>query len=346
MQNITDAILEYVDFFCKAFYNGAKWDITTMSTLLFRIFMFASCGLLTYSALSYLKKYKIFSALFTKITGNAKAYDRIRRAQMRAELENKSACFTRQKKESLITKMYALISKTGVIEKIPGFSEAGFIVCVIAVDLCLFAWMTFSKGLVTGAVSATAFVIVVCYCLSLAAYNRKVKLERQLLQFTNACASASLQYSNIIDIFGTIYDQFSSPLKEGLEACYVEAKQTNNKELALRHLKEKYDSVQFSFVVDNMELCSLKTGNYYSVARDIAEPISIFNTSYEKKRVLLRNAKINITVMFCVAVGILAALSVFLENLKDTLFNTTFGNISIIAIILLYFYGLNIKTEK
>lgn len=340
MDSLTNVIKKIVPYF-----NGT-WDALSICTLIFRLLLLMSCCFFVVSVLYYLKKYRIFKAIWVKFTGNAREYDRIRRTQMRAELEERSNSFSKKEKSSFITKLYTVISKTGIIEKVPGFSEFGFLISVCIATVILFGFMTYKKGLTVGIVSAVGFTLVVWYTLSLIAYNRKINLEKQLLQFTNACASASLQYSNIIDIFGAIYEQFSAPLKEGLEACYVEAKQTNNKELAIEHLKERYDSVQFSFVIDNLELCSSMTGDYYSVSQDITEPLSIYNTSHEKKRVLLRNAKINITAMFVIAFGILYALSMFLGNLTETLFNTTIGNISLIGLILLYFYGLNMKAEK
>lgn len=317
-----------------------------VSTLICRVLMLIGCCVFIFSLIKYLRTYKIFQGLFSKITGNAREYDRIRRTQMREEINKKKKSFQKNEKVNPIISIYSKIYQTGIVEKIPGFSEFGFLVVVIMIGLIIFSIFTYKQDITTGLFAMGGFLLVAWYSLSLIAYNRRTKLESQLLQFTNACASASMQYSNIIDIFGAIYEQFSAPLKEGLEGCYVEAKQTNDKALALKHLKDKYDSTQFSFVIDNLELCSSKTGDYYTVARDISDTISIYSSSHEKKRALLRNAKINITAMFAIGIGILFSLSKFLGNLNEVLFHTTFGNISLIGLVLLYFYGLNMKAEK
>lgn len=335
-----------LEHFLSFFYTGGEWTPFSIGMLVFRILLLISCCLFVLSVFLYLKKYKILQAFYVKLTGNAREYDRIRRTQMKAELQEKRSSFTKKKKGSLISSVYALIKNTGIVEKVPGFSESGFIILVLLLALLVFFCTWLRKGFVVGCVSGAAVLLIVWYSLSLAAYSRKVRLERQLLQFTNACASASMQYANVIDIFGFIYEQFSAPLKEGLEACYVEAKQTNNKEMALYHLKEKYDSSQFAFVIDNLELCSSATGDYYTVARDIAETVSIYSASHERKRVTLRNAKINITAMFVIGIGILYSLSIFLGTLTDVIFNTTAGNISVIVLVLVYLYGLNMKADK
>lgn len=94
-----------------------------------------------------------------------------------------------------------------------------------------------------------------------------------------------------------------------------------------------------------MELCSSVTGDYYAVARDISDTISIYNTSHEKKVTLLRNAKLNITVMFIISAGILYALGQFLGNLSSVIFDTGVGNIMLISLLVIYLYGLNMKAE-
>ena len=338
--------MNMLDNLTNFFYSGGGWSVFSIGFAIFRILLFFSLFFFVLSIGLYFKKYKILKALFLKITGNVQEFDRIRRTQMRIELDSKKESFAKNKKKNIITDIYLMISRTGIIEKIPGFSEFGFLIIALVIASAIFLILFFKKGFLVALVATAAFLVVLWYAMSLIAYNRKMQLEGQLLSFTNECASASMQYANIIDIFGAIYEQFSSPLREGLEACYVEAKQTSNKEIALKHLKERYDSVQFSFVLDNLELCSDATGDYYTVARDIADPVSVYNSSHEKKRVVLRNSKVTITTMLAICIAILSALSAFLGNVYEVLLNTTIGNISLIALVLLYFYGLNIKSER
>lgn len=335
-----------IEQFLHLFYDGNGFDVMAIVTLCVRIGMILSVGVFAFSIFAYIHEYKLVEALFSKLSGNAREYDRIRRKQMKAELEASKDVFAKPKKKSFMTGIYALIKQTGIMEKIPGFSESTFLTLSVLASLIIFVWMSFLRGIIVGFVSTGAFLVVLWYCLSLIAYNRRIKLEEQLLQFVNACATSSMQYASLIDIFGNIYDQFRSPLREALEYCYTEAKQTNNKEMAIEHLKDRFDSVQFAFVIDNLELCSKNTGDYYSASRDIAETISIYMTSHEKKKTSLRNAKVLITAMFAFGIAIVFALSLFLDNLAETLLGTSIGNIAIIALILLYFYGLNMKAEK
>lgn len=337
-----DRIIETV----QKIITGSPVELIDIWYVIFRVLLFISVCCFVGFTVQYLVKFKIFHVLFAKITGNARKYDRIRREQLKKELANRENAFAKEEKESFMSKLYAMIAKTGIVEKIPGFSEAGFLIIVSLILFVLFIVLTYYRGIIVGLAGTTAVSVAGWYCLSIIVYNRKMKLERQLLHFTNACASASMQYPNIIDIFGDIYEQFSEPLKDGLETCYVEAKQTSNKLLALKHLKDKYYSTDFSFIIDNLELCSANTGDYTAAARDIAEMVAIHNESYENKRVILRKTKIKLTILFVIGIGIMFALSLFLGNIKYVLFQTTLGNLAIIALILLYFYGINLKAEK
>lgn len=331
----------------KTAFIPAEFNALGIVTLVFRILTLISCAALILFFGKYLIQYRVFEGAWAKLTGNMHEYDRIKRQQLKKDIAARENSFSKEKKKmSFIGKIYALITASGIIETVPGFSESAFLATLIALALIIFTVVSFFRNAIIGLVFAAVFLLVTWYTLDLIAYNRKMKLEKQLLQFTNACASASLQYSNIIDIFGAIYDQFESPLREGLETCYVEAKSDNDKEAAIKHLQEKYNSSQFNFVIDNLQLCSSVTGDYYAVSRDISETISIYSQSHEKKRTLLRNAKVNISLMFVVALGILYSLSIFVGGIWNILFNTTVGNIVGLSLIVVFFYGMNLKTEK
>lgn len=294
----------------------------------------------------YLRDYKIFQSIFAKVKGNVYEYDRLRRKQMKKEMEQREKAFQKELKDNKISKLYRMISMTGISEKIPGFSELGLIILFGFITVVLFVIIAVLRNLFVALVISISFIVIGWYTLSLIIYSRKCNLERQLLQFINACASASMEYSNIIDIFGAIYEQFDNPLRDAIEQCYVEAKKFNDKQIAIKHMEERFDSDQFAFVIDNMELCSATTGDYYTATRSIAATIATYSQSHEKKKAMLRNGKINIAIMFFLSLIIVGSLSVFLGDITDLLFHTTIGNLSLLALFLLFFYGMNLKAEK
>lgn len=312
-----------------------------------KVLLFLCVGAMFGFLAKYMIDYKVVSLIVAKIRGDILEYDRVKRTQIRASLESSRSILDQDEKEkdTPISKLYRRIEMTGVSIKFPGFSETTFICMVVLVGIALFATLTICSSLLTGMLLLLAYLVAVWYCLGLITYMRKQNVESQLLQFTNSCASASRQYSSIIDIIGAVYDQFEGAFREALEACYVEAKTTNNQELAFMHLKGKFDSTQLAFIIDNFVMCSASTGDYYMTATDLSKTVSIYATSHEKKAITLRNAKIEVCVMFVIAGVIMYALGSFFESGLDVIFHTTIGNLLLIVMISIFLAGISIKAD-
>ena len=298
----------------------------------------------------YIRDYRVVQMLVEKLRGNAAEVDRIKRTQVKEALETSKSVIrsaeAKGKKTSLATKVFAQIDATGVLEAVPGFSETTFIAVVLCLDGALAIAVAVARNLV---VAAAVFVVValsVWYSLTIAEYVRRTHVDSQLLQFTNACATASRQYSNIVDIVGSIYDQFTGAFRDSLQAFYIEAKATNDRDAAIEHLKSKFSSDQLAFVLDNFVLCSQSTGDYYSVAMDLSKTIAIYVASHEKKAVVLRNAKVNICVMFVICIAIVLSMEQFFSGAMDVMLNTTVGNVLLVSLGGVFFYGMSMKAEK
>ena len=322
----------------------------TLATFILKCALFLCVGTFSGCMISYIKNYHIIELVITKIKGDVLEYDRIRRQQMKKDItEDRSFLKTsneKETKESFISKIYRRLEMTGITEKIPGFSELMFAILILIFAIIIFGALTIFSSIYTGIAGAAVFLIGTWYILGIIAYNRRMHVESQLLQFTNSCASASRQYSNIIDIIGSIYDQFTGSFRESLEACYVEAKTTNDSDTAFKHLTNKYDSAQFSMIIDNLIMCSSSTGDYYSTAIDLTKIITVYSSSHERKTVTLRNSKVNIVVMFVISAFIIYALSVFFDGAINMLIHTPLGNIILIAFVAVFVFGMSIKTEK
>lgn len=311
------------------------------------LLLFASCIFFGFSIGKYLKDYKVFPLLYAKILGQVTEVDRIRRMQMRETFQKNSDILAKeseQKEPTIIEKFYRKISMTGISSLLPGFSEASSLIVMCFTGLLCFVLVSFLRNITVGIAVTVAYFCILLYLLNILAYKRKIQVEVQLLDFVNTVATASRQYSNLIDIFGATYESFNGALSKALEECYVEAHVLNNNDIAIQHLKDKFDSIQFAFILDNLLLCSKETGDYFSVSTDLSKTVSIYIYSHEKKQAILKNAKITLTIMAILTVGIIYILGMFLGGV-DLLIVTTGGTIVLIAMILLYFYGLNMKVD-
>lgn len=306
----------------------------------------------------YFKSNHIFGLIYANITQNINKRDDLHKKNITADIkQKKNQLFNSLDKKTgkqnrikvfihnISKKINSLIFYTGLLN-IPGFSTTTMFILLGIVLIIVFTVATIFRGVELGIVCIVAILFFFYYGLDMIKYSRKNKLEGQLLQFINDVTSASLQYVNIIDIFGVIYPNYSDPLRGALQYCYTEAKRTRNQALAMEHLKEKFDSIQFNFIIDNFILCSKTTANYTEVSTNLADTVTIYNTSFEKKKAITRNAKIELIAMFGISLVILHSMSSILPNLYSTLFSTSFGNILLIVLMSIFLYGINIKGER
>lgn len=318
----------------------------SIATLVFVFVIFVVSLVIGASIAKWLKDYKIFQYIFANVAGKAEELDKIRRTQMKEAFKNSSDIMSNSdKKPTFIEKVYKYIQMSGIIEKVPGFSETAFLVIMVVVNIVAFIAMTLKASMIVGITIVVVINFMVYYLLSIAIYRRAVAVENQMIDFVNLIASTSRQYSNIIDIFGVIYEKFKNPLRTALELCYVEAKQTNNTELALEHLKDKFDSNQFEFIIDNLLLCSKENGQYFSVALDLSKMSNVYFSSYQKKMAILRQAKINLTVMFLLSIGIIYMMSSFIGGGLVAMVTSTSGIVICSFMIMLYLYAMNMKAR-
>lgn len=317
-----------------------------IATIVFVFVMFVTALVVGWSIAKWLKDYKIFQYIFANVAGKTTELDKIRRNQMKEAFKNSSDIMSsNDKKPTLIERIYKYIQMSGIIERVPGFSETAFLVIIVVINVLVFAIMTSKSSMIVGITLAIVVDFMVYYLLSIAIYRRAVVVENQMIDFVNLIASTSRQYSNIIDIFGVIYEKFKNPLRSALELCYVEAKQTNNAELALEHLKDKFDSNQFAFVIDNLLLCSKENGQYFSVALDLSKMSNVYFSSYQKKMSILRHAKINLTVMFFLSFGIVYMMSSFIGGGIVAMMTSTSGIVIGALMLMLYLYAMNMKAR-
>lgn len=331
----------------KAFPFSINFTSTVgIATFLFMLIMFGIALFIGYSIAKWLRDYKIFQFIFAKIMRKSLALDKIRRVQMQTAFKKKSDIMANSnEKPTLLQKLYRAIQMSGVVEAIPGFSENSFLVFLSIANLMLFSVVSFQKSILVGLVLTVIFNFAIYYLLEILSYRRAVSVEDQMIDFVNLIASTSRQYSNIIDIFGVIYEEFSNPFQKALEECYVEAKQNNHTEVALEHLKDKFDSNQFEFVIDNLSLCSKENGQYFSVAMDISKISGIYYASYQKKKSILRQSKMNLSLMFFLAIGILFMMSNFIGGGMIAMITSTSGIILSSLMVALYLYAMNMKAR-
>lgn len=307
------------------------------------IALLLSAGFIAFSFVFYLKKYHIIQTIIAKANHKTYEYNRNRRKQLKTKLETVSAYS--ETKFSALEKIFLYIKKLGIMSVLPGFTETHILVLYIV----LVAAISISIGSVFGSISGIFFCTLLLVATKIlgdfSIHRKKELLEDQLTLFINACEGAAGIHNDIIDIIGEVYERMRPPLRGYLEECYIEAKTFHKKSEALKHLKEKTDSVYFESIIDNLYQCSEYTGNYRQTVDDIRGPIRVYQTCKKRKQALVRNARVNILTMTCIGLAIIYSAMSFFTGMQEVLFHSPIGIVLLGIVAATLLAGMTIKTS-
>lgn len=346
MENLN---MDYVFLGCKI----------TIFTLLFLGFILL---------IRYLMNNHIFKLIFAKIKGNIAEADRIRASNIRKsislnvnkkqsdagdELEQlKKLLAPKEEKhnkigdflEKIHLRTYSLLYYSGLIDK--GFSITTLFILLVLVTITASLFIGLFISPMLGIASAILIPVAFWYTLHIQALIKREHLENQLTTFVNSCASASMKYVSLIDILGEVYPDMEEPLKSALKYCYNEAKQKYDTDTALMHLKNKFNSEQFNFVIDTLALCSRMMGDYRVTSNDIADTTKIYYDNYIKKQTAYKIGRSHVILIGLSAFGLTFILGSFISGLWDTALHTTLGNILSILFVILFVCGITMRSKR
>lgn len=234
-------------------------EIRDIVTVILEILIACSLGFFSFSLVAWLRRMQIFKTWLAKKRGDIEEVEKLRQRQYQMRLQND--IFAPETEEKWIDKMYRFIAKTGITSHVM-LSVTDIMYLYLIFIVLFFAVTALLANLVVGVIFTVA-VILVSYilCNTYSDYQRR-RIEAQMYDFINMCATASNISPNIVDIFGHIYEKVEAPLNGYLEECYNEAKQTHNNIVALEHLRQKSDSFMFQIIIDSFSTASAMNESY------------------------------------------------------------------------------------
>ena len=310
--------------------------------LILKVVLFISITVLSFSTLAYLKKYNILKLIYTKFRGKTTDFDRIHRKNVKIDA---ASINTDTPKLKLLDKIYKYISNSGIEDVVPGFSESAFLFILCSIGIVVFFAMTYIGTVFLGILSIILLFFLSFYIMYILGRARRNRIDKQLLFFLDSCSLGSTQYDSIIDIFGAVYPSLDEPLQSAIKDCYIEAKQTNNKRKALKHLKKKCNTQQFNMIIDTFMVCEETTNKFTEVSKVLSKNIDNYQQMKNHIGRVQASARTSIGVLGGLCVFIVYFITSFFETSLMVFIDTAFGNILLIAYILLIFYGMNIKTD-
>lgn len=308
--------------------------------------LFAALAFIAIRVALWLNEIKFFQIIWAKITHNIAKQNLLHRENLKKKVLAERQEFKRTE-YTLLEKIYLMIDQTGIMNKLPpGFNELSVLISYgqLVGIAALIVGLVY-KSVVLALLLVVGTVVLTRQICHMIIRHRRIKLESELFIFINACQCSASTHTDIINIFEDIYDQMQAPLNTMLEQCVAEANYTSDKAMALKHLKESTSSIQFYSVINNLEVCSQTSGDYEKVIENLRDTLRIYSASLEKKKSLLRNARMNGAIMAVLGGVILYMCNIFFDGFIVQLFTSTVGIALFGVMLFLIVIGLTQSVE-
>lgn len=298
-------------------------------TIVFSILILLAIGFFVLSAVGWVFKTEPYKVIWAKYRGDIKKLDKIRKRQFILKQEND--IFITEKKEKFTDKLYNFVAKTNIVKHFPSMSVSDVINFGALGLIILFIVLSLIFG-IPKAFLYVVFVIIILFAIGKnVIYRNRFNVEKQMYDFINACSSASTITPNIIDIFGNIYVQMDAPLSGLLEECYLEARQTHDEQMALKHLRNKLDSFMFQTVIDAFSTASQMNEGYKTVLEFLRPIVSNNDELVNTQLASIRNTRVELAVMFGIGMVILFAMQFFVESAGNVLLTSFVGQFLLVC---------------
>lgn len=298
-----------------------------------------------YGLIAYIREYRLLQLLWARITKDIEARNKIRRESVikKARMAMESLD---EVEYSIMERVYQKIDQCGILKVLPGFNETAVLFLTVMLLAILFIVIASLRDAAVAAAVVVTLVILLNNACNVAIHRRKEKLELEMFSFINACQCSASTHPDIISIFEDIYDDMNEPLATMLEECVLKANSNEmTKHDCLKELRQNSPSKRFYAIINNLEVCSDTNGDYVGVINDLRETVRIYHTSLEKRKSLLRNARINVLIMAALGIFILRACNGFVDGFTDILIGSTAGIILLIVLVLVLILGLTINID-
>lgn len=312
-------------------------------TIIFDILILLAVGFFVLSVVGWIFRTEPYKVIWAKYKGDIKRLDRIRKQQFILKQEND--IFSTEKKEKITDKLYNFVAKTNITKHFPSLSVSDVINFGVAILFILFVILSLFFGPAKSLLYIAVIVLILFAIGKNRIYKNRFNIEKQMYDFVNACSSASSITPNIIDIFGNIYVQMDAPLSGLLEECYLEARQSHDEQLALKHLRNKSDSFMFQTVIDAFSTASQMNEGYKTVL-DFLRPIVSNNDELVNTQLAsVRNTRVELGIMFGIGGVILFASQFLVENALQTLLTSFVGQFLLVCALGVIILGMTMHPK-
>lgn len=255
------------------------------AVIILTVVLFIAVVTCTFLIKRYLKEYRVLKNNFTKTYNRLSESEKIR---LQAQKERK-LIYGDTHEKGLLTKLDNLLVYSGIKTKFKFMSsEIMLILIILVATISIIISQMITDDLTMGLVAATVFVFIMISVLKVMCNVQYKRVHDSVLKFTNIIENFAATSNDIIAILEKSCVYLSEPLKSKVYNCVVEARNSGDKDYALRKLQDSIENDYFKELIRTLRISSGFEANYSEVIREGKEALQN-NLKYESEKQSLRN---------------------------------------------------------
>lgn len=255
------------------------------AVIILTVVLFIAVVTCTFLIKRYLKEYRVLKNNFTKTYNRLSESEKIR---LQAQKERK-LIYGDTHEKGLLTKLDNLLMYSGIKTKFKFMSsEIMLILIILVATISIIISQMITDDLTMGLVAATVFVFIMISVLKVMCNVQYKRVHDSVLKFTNIIENFAATSNDIIAILEKSCVYLSEPLKSKVYNCVVEARNSGDKDYALRKLQDSIENDYFKELIRTLRISSGFEANYSEVIREGKEALQN-NLKYESEKQSLRN---------------------------------------------------------
>ena len=318
------------------------------AVIILTVVLFITVLVCTFLILKYFRENRVLKSSFTKTYNRLSESEKIR---LQAQ-KQKKLIYGDTNDKSILTKLDNMLAYSGLKQKFKFLSSEIVIIALVILSALSIIISNMIFGDITIGIVVLALVIFTFMSILKLLCNFQYKrVHDSVLKFTNIIENFAATSNDLVAILEKSCVYISEPLKSKVYNCVVEARNSGDKDYALRKLQDSVENEYFKELIRTLRISSGFEANYSEVIRDGKSALQN-NLKYEAEKQALRN---NARAEMIALAGV-GALCVFMSSqitymsLSELLFNTgIFGKLLfyyLIATLLIVIYVGFIQSTK
>lgn len=318
----------------ETFY--ADDTVVLVLKIIFFLLLFAFCFLV----MKYITDYRIIKNMATKTYDRLSENEKVRLNQNK----EKQLVYGDSEEKGIVASLDRLITYSGIKRKLKFISTEVILMSWVMVSaFSIIIGQLIIKNMLFGLVFAALYIVITYMTLLVMSNIQYKRVHSSVIKFVNIIENFAATNNDIISILEKSCGYIGNPLKQCVYSCVVEARNSGDKDFALRKLQDSVENTYFKELVRTLRIASNYEANYTEVIREGKNNLQQ-SLKYESEKQAIRNNGRNDMLM----IGVVGVLCVFMSQsvsgmtLKELWFETgIFGNIIFyylifVAIVVIY----------